>query len=136
MSCRIEPLEPRTMLSAAPPLPAPDHVIIVMEENHAYSQVIGSALAPYINSLAKQGASFTNAHGVLHPSQPNYLALFSGSHLVWNDKGPLTFKGPDLSSELKAAGHTFAGYSEDLPATGSMVLTSGSYARRHNPWSD
>ena len=42
---------------AAPP--KPDHVVIVIEENHSYSQIIGSASAPYINSLAGQGALFT-----------------------------------------------------------------------------
>ena len=30
--------------------------------------------------LARAGASFTDAHAETHPSQPNYLALFSGAH--------------------------------------------------------
>src|SRR5258706_15386250 len=60
-------------------IPKYDHVIVVIEENHAYSEVMGSLNAPYINSLAKDGALFTNSHGIGHPSQPNYLALFSGS---------------------------------------------------------
>ena len=60
-------------------IPAPAHVIVVIEENHGYSQIIGSGQAPYINSLATQGALFTNSFAVTHPSEPNYLALFSGS---------------------------------------------------------
>ncbi|GAA3070929.1 hypothetical protein GCM10020254_13400 [Streptomyces goshikiensis] len=32
-------------------LPAPDHVVVVVFENHAYNQVIGSSSAPYLNSL-------------------------------------------------------------------------------------
>jgi phosphatidylinositol-3-phosphatase len=28
----------------------------------------------------------------------------------------------------------FTGYTEGLPASGSTVRTSGSYARKHNPW--
>ena len=36
---------------AGNPVPQFDHVVIVIEENHAYAQVIGSASAPYINSL-------------------------------------------------------------------------------------
>src|SRR5262245_13205440 len=60
-------------------VPRPDHVLVVMMENTGYSSIIGSASAPYINSIASQGASFTDSHGVTHPSQPNYLALFSGS---------------------------------------------------------
>src|SRR3954453_14929127 len=59
-------------------VPRPDHVIMVIEENHANSEIIGSSSAPYINSLAFQGAVLTNSHAVTHPSEPNYLALFAG----------------------------------------------------------
>jgi phosphatidylinositol-3-phosphatase len=61
------------------PLPRPDHIVLVIEENHAYSQIINSPDAPYINRLAAQGALFTQSFGITYPSQPNYLALFSGS---------------------------------------------------------
>ncbi|RPH78538.1 MAG: acid phosphatase, partial [Nitrospiraceae bacterium] len=56
------------------PLPRPDHIVIVIEENHSYSQIIDSPDAPYINKLAAQGAVFTQSFGVTYPSQPNYLA--------------------------------------------------------------
>ena len=65
---------------AAPP--TPDHVVIVIEENHAYTQIIGSSSAPYINSLAAGGALMTQSFGITHPSQPNYLDLYSGSPYV------------------------------------------------------
>src|SRR5690348_4110558 len=45
-------------------LPHPDHVVIVIEENHSYDQIIGASAAPYINRLVRQGALFTDAHGV------------------------------------------------------------------------
>src|SRR5438270_392857 len=61
-------------------LPVPDHVVVVIEENHSYSSIIGNSMAPYINQLAKTGALFTNSYGIEHPSQPNYLQLFSGSN--------------------------------------------------------
>src|SRR6266571_41860 len=60
-------------------IPTPDHVVVVIDENHAYGQIIGSASAPYINSLVSQGALLTNSFAITHPSQPNYIALFSGS---------------------------------------------------------
>src|SRR5712692_3823287 len=53
-------------------LPHFDHIVIAIEENHAYSQIIGSGDAPYINSLASQGALFTDSHAIQHPSDPNY----------------------------------------------------------------
>jgi acid phosphatase len=118
-------------------LPKPDHVIIVMEENHSYSEIIGSASAPYINSLAQSGASFTDSHAVTHPSQPNYLELFSGSTQgVTDDSCPHSFSADSEASELIAAGLSFVGYSEGLPSEGSLVCTSGEYARKHSPWTN
>src|SRR6185437_1950231 len=97
----------------------------------------GSSDAPYINSLAKQGANFTNSHGVTHPSQPNYLELFSGdSQGVSDDSVPsgTPFYTANIGAQLIAAGNSFIGYSEDLPSVGWNGATSGDYARKHNPW--
>src|ERR1700749_12125 len=94
-------------------LPKPAHIIIVMEENHSYADIIGNAQAPYINSLAQSGASFTDSHAVTHPSQPNYLELFSGSTRGVKDDGcPHSFAVDNEASQLIAAGRTFVGYSE------------------------
>jgi len=113
----------------------PDHVVIVMEENHSFSEIIGSSSAPFINSLAQQGALFTQSFAVEHPSQPNYLDLFSGSNQgVTDDTCPHTFSTENLASELAAAGLSFTGFSEDLPSAGSTVCTSGAYAEKHAPW--
>jgi Phosphoesterase family/Bacterial Ig domain len=113
----------------------PDNVVIVIEENHSFSSIIGSSSAPFINSLAQQGALFTQSFGVEHPSQPNYLDLFSGSNQgITDDSCPHTFSTVNLASELAAAGLTFTGFSEDLPSAGSTVCTSGAYARKHAPW--
>ncbi|GGO28555.1 hypothetical protein GCM10011574_63120 [Microbispora bryophytorum] len=40
-------------------LPTPDHTVVVVFENHAYSQVVGTSSAPYINSLKSGGANLT-----------------------------------------------------------------------------
>ena len=116
-------------------LPRPDHVVVVMMENHAYSSIIGDPSAAYLDSLAAQGASFTRSYAVAHPSEPNYLALFSGSTMGLTDDGcPHTYTGPNLASELIAAGLSFAGYAESMPGDGFTGCTSGEYARKHNPW--
>jgi hypothetical protein len=119
-------------------VPRYDHVVIAIMENHDFNQIIGNADAPYINALAAYGANFTQAFAVTHPSQPNYLALFSGSTQgVTTDTCLKHLLGAaSLGSQLLAAGLTFVGYSEDLPLAGSTVCTSGAYARKHNPWSD
>ena len=106
-------------------------------ENHGYSEVIGSPAAPFLNQLAREGALFTHSYAITHPSEPNYLALFSGStHGVVDDSCPVELTAPNLAASLIAAGKTFAGYSEDLPATGSEVCSAGEYARKHVPWTD
>lgn len=116
-------------------VPRPDHVVIVIEENHSYSEIIGSPAAPYINSLAAKGALFAQSYAITHPSQPNYLDLFSGFNQgVNNDSCPHYFTTDNLELYLLNASLTFAGYSEDLPSIGSLVCTSGAYVRRHAPW--
>jgi len=120
---------------AANGVPRPDHVVIVIFENTSASSIIGNSQAPYFNQLANTGANFTNAHAVTHPSEPNYLDLFSGSNQgVTDDSCPHTFSTANEGAQLIAAGLTFTGYSEDLPSAGSTVCTSGNYARKHNPW--
>ncbi len=122
---------------AAPP--TPDHVVIVIEENHSFQQVIGSTDAPYMNQLAAQGALLTSMYAITHPSQPNYLEFYSGANqgFTTNDE-PLAipFTTPNLGAALIAAGASFVGYAEDLPAAGSLAWTSGAYARKHVPWTN
>jgi len=135
-----QPESPRSRVphSRVPPAAAPRHTLIVMLENHSYGEVIGSRSAPFLNALASDGALFTNSQAITHPSEPNYLALFSGSTQgVSSDDCPLHFTAANLASELVAAGYTFAGYSEGLPATGSLTCNVGNvYARKHVPWTN
>lgn len=118
-------------------IPRPDHVVICVLENHAYQQIIGSPSAPYINQLAANGANMVEYYGLSHPSQTNYIKLFSGDSQGVNDNNvPVgtPFSTPNLGASLLNAGFTFAGYSEDLPVVGSLVEVSGAYARKHSPW--
>jgi hypothetical protein len=121
-----------------------DHVVIVIEENHAQTQIIGnSAQAPYINGLANAGVSFNNFFAITHPSQPNYLEFFSGSAQGVTSDTTATnvpFTTPNLGAAVRAAGFSFAGYSESQPSVGytgdSATTVSGQnqYMRKHNPW--
>lgn len=112
-----------------------EHMVIVIEENHSFKQIVGNSDAPFLQSLIEKGALFTNAVGVTHPSQPNYLAFFSGSTQgVTNDSCKEPFSGPNLASELMKNKLTFSGYSEDLPKVGYSGCSFKLYARKHNPW--
>jgi hypothetical protein len=130
----IKPLEETKTVK----LPVPDHIVIVVEENHSYSQIVESANAPYISSLSKDpySASFINAFATTHPSQPNYLNLFSGSTQGVNNNyhSPhAPFTTPNLGSELIGAGKSFATYAEGLPIAGYNGDIRGEYVRKHNP---
>src|SRR6476469_6740383 len=121
--------------AAAGGIPTPAHVMIAVFENQNAGSILGNPAAPYLNTLARQGAVLTDSHGVAHPSEPNYLALFSGSTQgVTDDTCPVNLSGANLATELARAGRSFVGYSEDLPAAGWTGCDSGRYARRHNPW--
>lgn len=116
--------------------PAPSHIIFVWLENKNYSQIIGSASAPYINSLIPEGTLFTNFHALGHPSYPEYIKFFAGTDNGKKDDACFNgrpYSNENLYTKLKAKGKTFAWYSEDLPATGSDICSSGKYVERHNP---
>jgi hypothetical protein len=131
----VLPVAPRVDLVAAT-LPTPAHVVIVVEENRG--NIIGNKSAPFINALAAGGALMTQSFAETHPSEPNYLALFAGDTFgVTKDTCPVNAgAAPNLASELLAAGYTFGGYAEDLPAVGSPVCSAGKYARKHVPWTN
>jgi acid phosphatase len=128
-------LEERWLLSH---VPRPAHVVVVVEENHGFSQIIGSPDAPYINSLAsgRHTALFTQSFALTHPSEPNYLLLFSGSTQGITDDSttPVPFTTPNLGAALIQKHLTFTGFSETLPSAGFTGATSGPYARKHVPW--
>lgn len=117
-----------------------DHVFIVMLENVGYDPIVGDVTdAPYINNtLIPQGTLYSQHYGITHPSEPNYLALFSGSTQgVTNDdctptNGP--FPGPNLYSRLNRHGISIQGYMETMPSNGFTGCSSGLYAEKHNPF--
>lgn len=120
-------------------VPALDHVIVVVMENKSYTSV---RTQPYMASLIARGAELQLYFAVAHPSQPNYLVLWSGSTQgVTNDNCPPTgWVSPGYTTEnfghaLEAAGKTWQTFAEDLPAPGSPICVSGLYVRRHCVWS-
>ena len=103
------------------------HTVVVVMENHSYAEIMGNPTAPFISTLAVHGALFTGSYAITHPSQPNYLALFSGgTQGVTDDSCPNQFTAPNLAAGLRAAGKSFSGYAEDLPGPGSRVCSAGS----------
>src|ERR1019366_6693343 len=119
-------------------LPVYDHIVIVVEENKDYKEIINNPAAPYINgTLRAQGASFTRMYAEEHHSGGDYFWLFSGSNqnVGFTDKVPAKcFTTSSLGEQLIRAGRSFKGYSEDLPVIGFTENNKGNYVRKHVPW--
>jgi len=124
--------------TAATP-PRPQHVVVVIEENRSFMAMHGDADIPYINQLAGQGALLTRYYAIMHPSEPNYVALFSGdTQGVTDDSCPHSYDKPNLQQSLAAKKVSFAIYSENMPSAGFTGCGSDDklYRRKHNPVPD
>jgi len=117
---------------AAPLLAKP--VVVVLEENEQYEQVIGSPSMPYFNSLAQQYALAANYYANGHNSLPNYFMLTTGQFFA-QDGYAGTFSADNVVRELTSAGHTWKAYMESLPAAGYMGGSVLPYDKDHDPFS-
>src|SRR5258706_7579709 len=122
-----------------PPLPAGpiQLAFVVMMENHSYNEVWNTASSPYITQLGKSYARATNYHATTHPSLPNYLDIYGGSHYgITTDCNPSStchINAVSLADNLEAKGLTWKGYMESMPSA-CYLTTSGKYAPKHNPF--
>jgi acid phosphatase len=133
-----QPQPPPQPVIASSGLPSPAHIVIVIDENKGYGNIIGSGKAKYINELASRGASLTKFYASHHPSQPNYIDFFAGGTLgVCDDTCTTTaFTSQNLGAALIAAGKSFTGFAENLPPNAATVCKTGKFARKHTPWLD
>lgn len=114
--------------------PTFSHVVLVVEENHSYSDVIGNSAMPYLNSLASQYGLATQYFANAHPSIPNYLMLTTGQMETLDDSFSGMITDDNVVRELVKAGKTWKSYAESLPSTGYVGADTGEYVRRHNPF--
>ena len=127
---------------AASPSGVPDfaHVYVIVMENRDYSDIVDNAAAPYFNSLLHRYASLSDMYGETHPSEPNYLALFSGSTQGATTDGVYNLSARNLVDQLEPKGRTWAVFAQNVPPgcfTGETASGGadgpGTYARKHDP---
>jgi len=118
-------------LFADSPVPRFEKVMIVVFENTDYAEALKQ---PGFAKLAEDGALLTNFHAETHPSQPNYLALVSGSTHGVNHDGKVDLNAPNLVDRLEAKGRSWKAYLEDYPGNCFLGEKSGDYVRKHNPF--
>jgi phosphatidylinositol-3-phosphatase len=111
------------------------HIILLVEENHSYSEVIGNTSMPYLNSLAAQYGLATQYFANAHPSIGDYFMLTTGQLVTTDDAFAGTVDVDNIVRELISVGKTWKSYAESIPSTGYTGGDSYPYARRHNPFS-
>jgi len=108
-----------------------DRVITVIFENKNYADAMKQ---PFFQELARTGANFSNFYGMTHPSQPNYIALTSGSMQGVTSNDVVNIDSTNVIDLLEAKGITWKVYAEDYPGNCYTGATSRNYARKHNPF--
>lgn len=116
------------------------HIYLIVMENSSYSDIVGNSNAPYINSLIATYGLATNYRGVARPSEPNYLALFSGSTQGVADNNNHNLDGQAIADQLEAHGKTWKVFAQNVPLDCATAETAsagedgtGDYARKHEP---
>ena len=145
-SCWTNPV----LAQAAPDdasVPRYAHIVVILEENKDYSQVLGPAVAPNIAGWMKHYGSATRFYGEVHPSEANYVALLGGDtfgihdddafyckpgqvdpncpHALQPGYADHTAHAPSLGDQVQRAGLTWKAYLEDLPEPGSLAANAG-----------
>ncbi len=140
-------------------MPRYKHIFVIIAENKAYGQIIGSTDAPRLNQFAKTYGLASNFYGEVHPSEANYIAMLGGSNFGIHDDDAFycqpgsgdrfcshakepgyashTITAKSLTDQLAEKGLTWKGYFENLPSPGSKAVVSPNpvralYAVKHN----
>jgi hypothetical protein len=127
---------------APAPRPAPtgpvtqyNHVFLIVEENHSYSEVVGNTSMPYFNSLISNYGLATQYFANTHPSIGNYFVLTTGQIVTNNEAvAPPTVTADNIVREILAANKTWKSYAESLPSVGYLGGDVFPYAQHHNPF--
>ena len=157
-ACAGDPLDEEPL---AADVPTADHqalttsrikyIFVITMENHASSQVYGSASAPYINGtlIPNYGRATNYADNLASsiPSEPHYISMEAGTNAFSDitfttDNNPSstnsTASTAHLSTQIKNAtnGVTWMSYQEGLNSTTGTCPIGGSgfYAPKHDPF--
>ncbi|MGA9509737.1 MAG: alkaline phosphatase family protein [Candidatus Sulfotelmatobacter sp.] len=118
--------------------PTFNHVFLVIEENHSFSDVIGNSNMPYLNSLASAYSLATQYYADAHPSLPNYFMLTAGAGTSITGSEGDAYSGvvtqDNVVRALTSAGKTWKCYAESLPSVGYLGGDSGAYLQHHVPF--
>jgi phosphatidylinositol-3-phosphatase len=118
-------------------------LVVIVEENEPYNNIVGNSQAPYLNQLISQGELFTNYTAVIGSSNPNYIAMTSGLTPSQSPPTPNIFRAIDGTGGAltwkefmeSAPGNCADGNSTNIPGTNVPLYTADhdpAYAYRSN----
>lgn len=120
-----------------------DHVVIVVMENEGVQNICGGnpppcqgASSPYMSQLANT-YTVSSQYTSINPggSQPNYVALISGSTFNCTEESCPTISAPNLVDRLESTGLTWKAYMENQNLqSGCDTKTTLLYEYQHNPF--
>ena len=110
---------------------APTKIMMVVLENANYADALRQ---PFIASLAGRGALLTNFAAEAHPSQPNYIALISGSTFGVTSDGDVSLDQRHLGDLVEGKGLKWKVYAESYPGNCFLGARAGTYVRKHTPF--
>jgi phosphatidylinositol-3-phosphatase len=114
-------------------------VFLVMMENHNWSQIKGNPSAPYINGTLLQIGAHAEQYvgGAIHPSEPNYILLESGSDLGISNDAPPAYNDrttrAHLTTFLEEANVSWKSYQEGIAGDSCPLTAVGFYDPKHDP---
>ena len=133
---------PPTSLALSPPAPSAmatpqsGKLVVIVEENEPYDNIVGNSQAQYLNKLIANGELFSNYAAVTFGSATNYLAMTSGL------TSPLSPPSPNIFQAVDGTGGalTWKEFMESMPgncARGTSANIPGTsvplYTVSHDP---
>ena len=107
-------------------------LVVIVEENEQYGNIVGNSQAPYLNQLIANWELFTNYAGVASGSTPNYLAMTSGLTSSLSPPSPNIFQAIDGTGGAltwkefmeSMPGNCAQGTSTNIPGTSVPLYTA------------
>lgn len=136
----VTPTPTPTPTPTSTPPPSAPHIMLIVDENKAYSKaqgtpyIIGNASAPYLKSLVSKYTSATHWFANQHVSANDYLDLISGSNQGLSQGTRPPYTSTTLVDELNADKIRWKAYMEGMPYACYTGSTAGLYESDHNPF--
>ena len=110
------------------------NMLLIILENTNYAPALAD---PNLKAFANSGVLFSNWLAFGHPSQPNYIAMTSGSANGITSDSTTTINVQNVADLLEAKGLTWKSYQENWPGNCFTGTSSGTYYRsafrHHSP---